>query len=164
MSAVVILAPIITPVIVGAGWPAIAAAVAGAATALGLVAKNTAQDQVKAAAEAQQEVENAVEVDVTQNEELAQNLATEEDIVLAKGNVTLRVRRDERGRVRVCASGKGRSNAELKALVEEFVQRMTQCFIYNRVMSEVKTRGFQVIAEQQMEDETVRVHLRRWEG
>jgi len=163
MSAVVILTPIITPAIIG-GWPAVTAAVAGVAAAMGLAVKQSAQEKVKAAVQEQvQAEENVVEVELTDSEVLAENLVTNEEIVLAKGTVDLRVRRDERGRVTVCASGRGHTDAELKAMADEFTQRLTQTFMYNRIMSEVKTRGFQVINQEQMEDDTVRIHLRRWE-
>jgi len=87
----------------------------------------------------------------------------EEEIVLSRGMVEMRVRRDENGRVIVHAAGPGHTDAELKAMAEEFAQRMTQCFVYNRVMSEVKSRGFNIVNEEQLGDESVRIHLRRWE-
>ena len=159
MSVVLVL----TPVVIG-GWPTITAAVAGAAAAMGLAISQRARDEVKVAAQNQlQAQQNVVEVEVADSEVLAENLVTDEEIVLTKGTVELRVRRDERGRCVVCASGLGHTDAELKTMAEEFAQRMTQCFVYNRVMSEVKDRGFNVVNEEQMEDETVRIHLRRWE-
>jgi len=163
MSAVLVLTPVLTPVIIG-GWPVITAAVAGAATALGLVAKSSAKQKTKAAARSQvQAEENAVEVELSESAELAKNLVSEEEIVLTKGTITLRVRRDERGRCTVCATGLGHTKAELKAMAEEFTEKLTQCFIYNRIKSEVKAKGFQVVNEEQMADQTVRIHLRRWE-
>jgi len=163
MSAVLVLTPVLTPVIIG-GWPAITAAVAGAATALGMVASSSAKEKAKAAAQARAEQETSVEVELNADDELARSLVSEEEIVVTKGAVTLRVRRDERGRCTVCASGPGHTDAELEAMATEFSHKLTQCFIYNRIMSEVKTRGFQVVNEEQMQDETVRIHLRRWEG
>ena len=162
MSAVLVLTPVLAPIVVG-GWPAVTAAVAGAAAAMGLVASSSAKEKSKVAAQAEAQAENAAEVELSESSELAQSLVSEEEIVLTKGTVTLRVRRDERGRCTVCAKGPGHTEAELKAMAEEFSQRLTQCVMYNRIMTEVKTRGFQVIDEEQMEDETVRIHLRRWQ-
>ena len=160
MSTVLIL----TPIIIGS-WPTITAAVAGAATAMGLVATASAKAEADAAVEQEAHAAvNQAEVVLAEDAELAKNLATEEEIVLAKGTITVRVRRDARGRCTVCAEGAGHTQAELKAVAEEFTERLTQGFVYNRVMSEVKTRGFQVVNEEQTEDETVRIHLRRWEG
>jgi hypothetical protein len=39
---------------------------------------------------------------------------------------------------------------------------MTQCFVYNKVMTEMKAKGFQVVNEEIMGDESVRIHVRRW--
>ena len=159
MSVVLVL----TPVVIG-GWPTITAAVAGAAAAMGLAVSRSIKEQVKVQAQNQLQAEHhEVEVEVADSEALAENLVTDEEIVLTKGMVELRIRRDERGRVIVHASGLGHTDAELKVIAEEFAKRMTQCFIYNRVMSEVKSRGFNVVNEERMQDETVRIHLRRWE-
>jgi len=160
MSTVIVLAP----VIIGS-WPTITAAVAGAATALGLVAASSAKEEVKAAAAAEAHAEvNQAEVVLAEDQEVAKNLAHEEEMVLTKGAVTVRVRRDARGRCTVCAEAAGHTKAQLKAIAQEFTQHLTRSFVYNRVMSEVKARGFQVVNEEQTADETVRIHLRRWEA
>jgi hypothetical protein len=156
MSTVVVL----TPVIIG-GWPAITAAVAGAATALGLAMKESVKEEVKNAVK-QANVEQQVEVALSDSEVLAQSMALDKEIVLTKGNVELRVRRDERGRCTVCAKGKGHSKEELKQMAEQFTQKMTQCFVYNRVATEIKSKGFQVVNEEVMDDEAIRINVRRW--
>jgi hypothetical protein len=156
MSTVVIL----TPVIIG-GWPMITAAVAGAATALGLAVKESVKEEVKQAAE-QANVEQQVEIALADSEVLAQSMATDKEIVLTKGNVELRVRRDERGRCTVCAKGKGHSKTELKQMAEQFTQKMTQCFVYNRVATELKNKGFQMVNEEVMDDDAIRINVRRW--
>ena len=155
MSTVIILTPVII-----SSWPAITAAVAGAAAALGCVAKQSItetlqQNQTTA-------VEQSVEVELSESEVLADNLATEQQIVVTKDNVELRIGKDERGRCKVCANGKGLSKAELKQIAEQFAEKMTQCFVYNRVATELKNKSFQIVNEEVMEDESVRIHVRRW--
>lgn len=154
MSAIVI----ITPVII-ANWPVITAAAAGAASALGFTLRDVAKQEL---AEAQQVGERRVEVELADSEVLSANVATGQELVVTKGAVTLRVRRDERGRCAICATGIGHSDAELTAMAEEFSQKMTQCFVYNKVMTELRSRGFQVITEEQTEDQSVRIHVRNW--
>ncbi|HIJ67496.1 MAG TPA: hypothetical protein HPP87_06180 [Planctomycetes bacterium] len=154
MSAVVILTPVVI-----SSWPAITAAVAGAAAGLGMVVKETVKEAVEAA---EVNVEQSVEVELADSEVLAESLATGKEIVVTKADMEIRVGRDERGRCTVCASGKGKSKVELKQIAEDFAQKMTQCFVYNRVMSEVKSRNFQVVNEEVMDDESVRIHVRRW--
>jgi len=158
MGAIIILTPVII-----ASWPAIAAAVAGAASAVGLMVGGTVKDSVKDAAYQEEKAEQKVEMELADSEVLAKNIATEKEIVLTKGDIELRVSRDERGRCKVSAKGKGHSHAELKQMTEQFVQKMTQCFIYNRVASELKNKGFQMVNEEVMKDETIRIHVRRWE-
>jgi len=158
MSAIIILTPVII-----ASWPAITAAVAGAASAVGLMVGHTVKESVKEVVKQDVQTEQQVEVELADSEVLAKDIAREKEIVLTKGDIELRVSRDERGRCRVCAKGKGHSRTELKWLTEQFVQKMTQCFIYNRVVSEIKNKGFQVVNEEVMKDEAIRIHVRRWE-
>ena len=42
----------------------------------------------------------------------------------------------------------GKTKAELKMIAEEFTEKMTQSFVYNRVVSELKNKDFQVVNEQ----------------
>ncbi len=159
MSVVLIL----TPVIIG-GWPAITGAVLAAAAAMGLVVQQTTKEEVENQVAARVETENQVEVELKDSQDLQQNIATGQEIVLTRGTVVLKVRRDERGRCSVCATGKGHTDEELRTLAEEFAEKMTQCFVYNRVMTELKTKGFQVVNEEMAQDDSVRIHVRRWEN
>jgi len=157
MSAIIILTPVIV-----AGWPAISAAAAGAAAAIGLMVRRSVADMVKDAVQQKGKVEQQVEVELADSEVLTKELALEKEIVLVKDDIEIRVSKDARGRCKVCAKG-GRSEEELKQLAEEFVQKMTQCFIYNRVASELKTKGFRVMNEEVMKDKSIRMHVRRRE-
>ncbi len=154
MGAVLVL----TPIIIGS-WPAITAAVAGAASAMGLVVGTSIKEAVK---ESQCSAEQCVELDLSESEVLADSLSTDQEIVLTKGTIELRVKRDERGRCSVCAKGMGYSEAELKQVAEEFTQKLTQCFVYDKVMRELKSKDFQVVNEEVAEDESIRIHVRRW--
>lgn len=154
MSAVLVLTPIII-----ASWPAITAAVAGAASAMGMVVNEAAKE---AARENQETLEKTVEIELSESEVIAENIAAEKEIIVAKGNVELRIKRDENGRCIVCAKGKGHTEAELKQMAEQFSQKLTQCYIYDKVMRELKSKSFQVVNEEVTEDETIRINVRRW--
>ncbi len=154
MSAVLILTPVII-----SSWPIIATAVAGAASAMGLMIKESVKESVK---ESQTDVEQSVEVELSESQVLAESMATDQEIVLTKGTIELRVRRDERGRCCVCAKGVGHSDAELRQVAEEFTRKLTQCFVYDKVMRELKTKEFQVVNEELTEDGGIRIHVRRW--
>ncbi|MBE0534830.1 MAG: DUF1257 domain-containing protein [Phycisphaerae bacterium] len=154
MSTVLIL----TPIIIGS-WPTITAAVMGAAAALGLaVTESVKESMVESAAEVEQEVE----VQLAESQVLAQSMVTGKEIVLTRDNLELRVSRDERGRCVVCVKGKGYSKVELKQIADEFTTKLTQCYTYNRVMTELKAKSFQVVNEEVMDDQSVRINVRRW--
>ena len=154
MGAVLVL----TPVIIGS-WPAITAAVAGAASAMGLIVSESVKETVK---ESQSDAEQSIELELSDSEVLAESMTTDQEIVLTKGDIELRVKRDERGRCSVCAKGTGHSQTELKQIAEEFTQKLTQCFVYDKVMRELKNKDFQVVNEEVSEDESIRIHVRRW--
>jgi len=154
MGAVLVL----TPVIIGS-WPLITAAVAGAASAMGLMVSESVKEAVK---EGQSDVEQSVELELSDSKVFTDAMATNQEIVLTKGTIELRVKRDERGRCSVCAKGAGHSEVELKRIAEEFTQKLTQCFIYDKVMRELKNKDFQVVNEEVTEDESIRIHVRRW--
>jgi ABC-type transporter MlaC component len=154
MSAIIVLTPVII-----ANWPVITAAVAGAASAMGLLVKESISQAVE---EKQSNVERNVEVELSDSKVLMESMATDQEIVLTKGAIELRVKRDERGRCSVCAKGTGHSEAELKQIAEEFTGKLTQCFVYDKVMRELKNKEFQVVNEEVMEDEGIRIHVRRW--
>jgi hypothetical protein len=151
MSAVCILAPAVI-----AGWPAISAAVAGAATALGM---NMIQEAREVVQESEKVQARTVEVALENSEVLQQQMRTGEEILMTRGKMRIRVFRDERGQCRVCVSGEG-SKRELEALGREVAGRITQIFIYNKVMTELRGRKFEVTREEVAADQTVRLHVR----
>lgn len=155
MSTVLVLTPVII-----SSWPAIAAAAVGAASALGFAMRQVAKEALQEG-QAGETMQN-VELELDNSEILAQGLATDQKIVLTKGNVEIVVERDARGRCKVCASGVGRTKAELKQTAEQFAQKLSQCFIYDKVMRELKQKNFQVVNEEVMHDESIRIHVRRW--
>ena len=155
MSTVLVL----TPVIIGS-WPAITAAVAGAAAALGFMTRQAVDEAVKQ--NQQVETQQEVEVELEQSEVVATHMKAGQAIVLSKGNVEIRVRRDERGRCVVCAAGKGLTKAELKQIAEQFAQKVTQCFMYDKVMRELKAKNFNLVNEEVMADQSIRIHVRRY--
>jgi ABC-type transporter MlaC component len=156
MSVTLILVPVII-----AEWSTIAVVAAGAATALGMTAaKNT-----KEILEEQEHLEqdNDVEIELEESQAVAKNLASEQQVTFNKAGVDIIVKRDGRGKCSVCAKGKGKSKAELKQIGEEFVQKLTQCYIYDRVMREVKGKNFQIVNEEVTEDKTIKIHIRKWD-
>jgi len=154
MSTVIILAP----VIIGS-WPVITAAAMAAAAGLGLTVKEALQESCQ---EDEVDTNQAVEVELENSEILASQIASGKELIISKDGFTLKVTRDARGRCKICAEGTGYNKTELKRMAEEFTQKLTQCFVYHRTVSELKDKNFQMVNEEVAEDGTIRVHVRRW--
>jgi len=151
MSGICILAPAVI-----AAWPAISAAVAGVAAALGMSVVKEGEEEFRTHAA----VENKVELSLENSEVVSETLVSGEEMVLVKGNIRVRVFRDERGQCGVCVEGVGRSKSELRAFGEEVAGKITQMFVYNKVMTEMKNKGFTVVKDEITADETVHIHVR----
>lgn len=149
---------ILTPVIIGS-WPVITAAVTAAAAGLGLNVSEKVRESLK---KNQNASEKVVEVELEESQVLAENVASGKELFLTKDDITIRVTRDARGHCKICANGKGHSQTEIKRIAEEFSQKVSQCFVYNRTITELKKHNFQTVNEDVTEDGTIRVHVRRW--
>jgi hypothetical protein len=153
MSTVIILTPVII-----AAWPAIAAAVTAAAAGMGLAVKEAVKESIH---EGDSVKTTAVEVELEDSQILSQSLSRGKELVLTKDGIELKISRDERGSIKVCAEGLGRTKAELESTAEEFVRKMTQCYVYHRTVTELKNKKFQMVNEEVTEDGTIRIHVRR---
>ena len=68
--------------------------------------------------------------------------------------------RDPRGALRVCMEGEGVSKSELKKIGEELIGRVTQQYVYHRLMTEMKNRNMIVVDEEVSADNAVRIRVR----
>jgi hypothetical protein len=152
MSCVIVLTPVVI-----AAWPVLAAAVAAAATSAGF--RVTKQAAVAAAARATSKVELEVEnADVVED-----TLRAGQSIVVERDGVRVTFSRDERGRMKTCVEG-SLPKAELRAIGEDLSGRVVQQYVYRRLQDELGKRGFTTLAEEKGPDESIRVHVRRFEG
>jgi ABC-type transporter MlaC component len=88
----------------------------------------------------------------------------QKEIVASKGSVELRVRRDDRGRCVVCATGKGKSKAELTEMAEAFANKVTQVYTYNKIMTELHAKGMKIANEEVLPDQSIRINVRNEES
>lgn len=56
------------------------------------------------------------------------------------------------------------TTSELEQVAKGFAQKVTQCFVYDKIMRELKARRFNVVNEEVMADQAIRIHVRRFEG
>jgi hypothetical protein len=152
MGAIILL----TPIVIGS-WPVIAAAVSGAAAAMGLATAHTVKEGIQEGIKERQPQVEKAEVPLTDKAIAGQ---MQKDIVLQKGSVEIRVTRDARGQCSISATGAGKSQAQLKQIAEEFAGKVTQTFVYNKVMNELRAKGMKIANEEVTEDKSVRIHVR----
>ncbi len=151
MGAILVLTPLVV-----ASWPAITAAIAGAAASLGFSVASAAtagEHQVRAPGK-------RVETEIENSEVLSENLARGEKIIIQKGDITIEFGQDERGACTVCVTGEKHSEKELKAIGEDVGGRVVQQFVYHKLMTELKKRKYSIVEEQVQTDQSVRVRVR----
>ncbi len=151
MSTIVVLTPIII-----ANWPMITAAVTAAVGTMGFTAAKSVELGKQQAA-----VNTREEIEVEDSEILAAAAGTEEKMVVQREGVTATFSRDARGSLRVCMEGKGHSKRELRRIGQELIDRVTQQYVYHRVVSELKQRHMNIVDEEVTADRTVKIRVRQ---
>ena len=149
MSAVIVLTPIVI-----SSWPAIASAVMGAAASMGFAAQGADLHEEK------QTRRRKTETEIDNSEILTDGMTPGEKIVLTKGDLTVEVGLDERGRCSVCVSGEKHSKKQLERIGQEVAGRVVQQFAYHKLVSELKKRDYSVVDEEVLGDESVRLRIR----
>src|SRR4051794_28474187 len=146
MSSVVVVTPLIV-----AGWPVITAAVTAALGSIGFNIVQSAPVPQPAAAK----VRTKAEIDVEDSEILAETAAVGGELVVERDGIRAVFSRDARGALRLCVEGDGHSKAELKRIGEDLIGRVTQQYVYHRVVTELAERNMAVVDEQVGADPTV---------
>jgi hypothetical protein len=152
----------LTPVVIAA-WPAFSAAVVAAATSLGYQVASEVSADRKAAAVAPKNT-NKVELEVENSEVVTNQLGREQRIAVTREGVTITFSRDARGKAALCVTGEGRSKDELRAMGEELSQCVVQQYVYQKLMGEMRSRGFNVVEEETGADRSIRLKVRHWEN
>ena len=151
MSCVVV----ITPVLV-ASWPVMSAAVVAAVGSLGFsVIRNAAATEITSQTGTRTKAEIEVE-----NSEILQAASSSESIVVEKDGIRATFSRDERGALKVCLDGVGHSKEELRRIGQELVDRVTQQYVYHRVVTELKERKMNIVDEEVAADRSVKIRVR----
>jgi hypothetical protein len=151
MSTVIVVVPIII-----ANWPVITAAVTAAIGTMGF-------SIVRGAAEGAYTGVSSVtrtEIEVEDAEILPDAASTAEELVVERDGVRAVFSRDARGALKVCMEGAGVSKAELKRIGEELIGRVTQQYVYHRVITELKQKNMAVVDEEVAADRTVKIRVR----
>jgi hypothetical protein len=157
MGAVCILAPVVI-----AAWPAFSSAVIAAASSLGY--QVVAEAVEVGAPEEQVETASSVQLEIERSEVVTNSLGRDQRIAVSREGVTVIFSRDLRGKASLCVTGEGFAKEDLKALGEELSQSVVQHYVYQKLMDEMRSRGFVVVEEEQNEDRSIHMKIRHWEG
>ena len=157
MSCVVVVSPLVI-----AGWPIITAAVTAAVASMGFsVAQSAAAATNTDVSLRERETgKTKVDIEVEDSEVLQDAVANDKIVVTHPDGVTAVFTRDERGALKLCMEGEAVSKSELKRIGEELINRVTQQFVYNRVVTELKQRNMTIVDEQVSADRTVKIRVR----
>jgi hypothetical protein len=105
-----------------------------------------------------------VQLEIENSEVVTNQLGRDQRIVVTKGGITITFSRDARGKASLCVTGEGQSNEELKAMGQELSQAVVQQYVYQKLMGEMRTRGFNVIEEETNADRSIRLKVRHWDN
>ncbi len=156
MSCVVVISPLVI-----AGWPIITAAVTGAVASMGfsVVQAGSAATNPNIKLDGRQTTKTRVDIELDDSEILNDSVA-DQRIVVEREGMRAVFTRDERGALKLCMEGEGHSKSELKRVGEELINRVTQQFVYHRVVTELKQRNMTIVDEQVSADRTVKIRVR----
>ena len=138
-----------------AGWPTLFAAAGVAAASMGFsTLKNV--EEVQAARE--QEVEL-----VMQNSEIiTEEMKHDEELNLRKGDINVRIYKDPRGRCAIHISGEGKTKEQLQQEGTELLNRIKQQYAYQKVVQELKNKGFSITDEKLSEAGKIKIQFRKY--
>lgn len=157
MGAVCILAPVVI-----AAWPAFSAAVVAAASSLGYqIASETGKMVGGTTAQKQS---NSVNLEIPRSEVVTNQLGRGQRIAVTREGITVIFSRDERGRASLCVTGSGQNEEALRALGEELSGAVVQQYVHQKLLDEMRTRGFVVVEEETSVDRAIHLKVRHWEG
>jgi hypothetical protein len=157
MSAVCILTPIVI-----ATWPAFSSAVVAAAASMGF--QVAAEASKISSATVTSSTSNSVKLEIDRSEVVTGQLGRDQSIAVTRDGVTVQFSRDMRGKAALCVTGIGHAEEELRALGEQLSQSVVQHYVYQKLMDEMRTRGFNVVEEEVGEDRSIRLKVRHWEA
>ena len=154
MSSVVVVAPIIM-----ASWPAITAAVTAAVGSMGFAIATSNQFEKPQAKVAEP---TRAEIEVEDSEIMQEGVGTRQQVVVEREGVKASFTRDARGGLKLCMEDKRHrhSKSELKKMGQELLGRVTQQYVYHKLVSELKERNMTIVDEEVAADRTVKLRIR----
>jgi hypothetical protein len=153
MSSVIVVAPIIM-----ASWPAITAAVTAAVGSMGFAIATEGLEVPKAKVEEP----TRAEIEVEESEIMQEGVGTRQQVGAERDGVKATFTRDARGGLKLCMEDKNHrlSKSELKKMGQDLLGRVTQQYVYHKLVSELKERNMTIVDEEVAADRTVKLRIR----
>ena len=154
MSAVIIMTPVVI-----AAWPVISAAVVATVGAMGYSAVSgitNKQNQLNS------DIEKSINIELSNSDVVGDTMKREEELIFSKDDISIKFHKDLRGKLQICVTGTNRPDSELKRIGEEISNKVTQQYIYNKVISELKAGDFSIVEQDVGEDESIHIQVRNW--
>ncbi len=145
---------VVTPIIIAA-WPAVAAAIAGAASSMGFAVVGDAAASLQKTSRRKN-----VETEIENSDVVTEGMARGERITISKDDITIEIGRDERGACSVCVTGDKHTEKELKKIGQEVAGRVVQQYAYHKLMTELKKRNYSLVDEKALQDGSIQVKVR----
>ena len=163
MSCVLVVAPVVVT-----SWPMLVTAITAVVSTLGYAAvadveQEILQDSLECL-EDEKELQMSEEFTLENSEILAEARDRGETMTIVNGNIRATFHRDTRGTLRLTINAVGLSKAEIRKIGDELIGRVTQQYAYNRLVTEMRERGMEIIEETVEEDDAVRIRVRNNEG
>lgn len=148
---------IVTPILTNVAWPVLSSVIVSVMANIGYSAvkgKSRAATEVKAREE--------VELDLKNASAIGETLGEEEELVMTKGNITITFRKDINGKCKIKVCAEGKSKEELKKIGTEVSNQIIQTYIRQKVLTELKQKGFSIVQEEKDENGTIKLRVRKW--
>lgn len=151
---------ILTPIVI-ASWPTFAAAIAGAAAALGYSAI-----EENAGERTTHENRNlrTISLEMENSEVITESLGRDQRMTITRDGITAVFSRDSRGKPGLHVSGENYTEETLRGVGEELSRKVIQRYVYEHLLEELKGQQFVVVEEAVDGAEAIRMKVRRWEN
>jgi hypothetical protein len=150
---------VFTPVVVDMAWPVVSATIASAVASLGYQVVSEAVVQEESV---DSRAASTVELTVKQSQGFEESLGEQEQLAVQKGAITLVFRKGADGRLKICATGAGLGDEELKAAGTEAMNAFLQKYVHDKVTAELGKHGFKM-QEERLADGTIRLQAKKFD-
>lgn len=150
------------PLIIGS-LPILANAAVKVATTLGFsLVSTTGTSLLQNKLNKDNQVEQETVVIPFENSELFNQEMEKKELCFDKEGMAIRLSANERGKYSLQITGTGKTKAELLNIGQDMKERITQQYIYHKVMTGLKEKGYVMVGEELEADRAVHVVVRRF--